>query len=74
MIDSVRDSSVSELDVDFGFGAGRLTGSIERSVGASLVASLEVFELESGARKRLASSFKEFLSHVADKVEDGNLE
>lgn len=29
---------------------------------------------ESSARKRLASSFKEFLSHVADKVEDGNLE
>ena len=48
VIDSVRDSSASELDVDFGFGAGRLTGSIERSVGASLVASLEVFELESG--------------------------
>jgi len=42
------DSSDSELELDFGFGAGRLTGSIDRNVGASLVARREVFELESG--------------------------
>lgn len=48
MIDSVLGSIDSALDVDFGFGDGRFTGSTERNVGASLVARRVVLELESG--------------------------
>ena len=48
VIESVRGSMESAAAVDFGFGAGRLAGSIERIVGASLVASRVDRVLDSG--------------------------